>query len=107
MLFNRFYQPDLDLETLEVTPHLVLSSSHELRLPLRWIAILRGRVTASLAATSGVHGAEDVLKVLLAGADAAMLASALLAARAGADRRARGARSRAGSTSASTSRSSR
>ena len=70
--------PDLDLETLEVTPHLVLSSSHELRLPLRWIGILRGRVKASLAATSGVHCAEDVLKVLLAGADAAMQASALL-----------------------------
>jgi dihydroorotate dehydrogenase (fumarate) len=78
VLFNRFYQPDLDLETLEVAPHLVLSSSHELRLPLRWIGILRGRVAASLAATSGVHGAEDVLKVLLAGADAAMQASALL-----------------------------
>ena len=57
MLFNRFYQPDLDLETLEVAPHLVLSRSEELRLPLRWIAILRGRATASLAATSGVHTA--------------------------------------------------
>jgi dihydroorotate dehydrogenase (fumarate) len=78
VLFNRFYQPDLDLETLEVAPHLVLSSSEELRLPLRWIGILRGRVKASLAATSGVHSAEDVLKVLLAGADAAMQASALL-----------------------------
>jgi dihydroorotate dehydrogenase (fumarate) len=78
VLFNRFYQPDFDLETLEVAPHLVLSSSQELRLPLRWIAILRGRVEASLAATSGVHTPEDVLKVLLAGADAAMLASALL-----------------------------
>jgi dihydroorotate dehydrogenase (fumarate) len=78
VLFNRFYQPDVDLDTLEVTPHLVLSTSSELRLPLRWIAILRGQVDASLAATSGVHTAEDVLKVLLAGADAAMLASALL-----------------------------
>ena len=78
VLFNRFYQPDLDLATLEVTPHLVLSTSHELRLPLRWIGILRGKVAASLAATSGVHGPEDVLKVLLAGADAAMQASALL-----------------------------
>jgi dihydroorotate dehydrogenase (fumarate) len=78
VLFNRFYQPDFDLDTLEVTPHLVLSTSSELRLPLRWIAILRGRVGASLAATSGIHAAEDVLKVLLAGADAAMLASALL-----------------------------
>lgn len=78
VLFNRFYQPDLDLETLEVAPHLVLSTSAELRLPLRWIGILRGRVGASLAATSGVHRAEDVLKLLLAGADAAMQASALL-----------------------------
>lgn len=78
VLFNRFYQPDLDLETLGVTPHLVLSTSDELRLPLRWIALLRGRLKASLAATSGVHTAEDALKVLLAGADAAMLASALL-----------------------------
>lgn len=78
VLFNRFYQPDFDLETLEVAPHLQLSVSQELRLPLRWIAILRGRVELSLAATSGVHTPEDVLKVLLAGADAAMLASALL-----------------------------
>jgi dihydroorotate dehydrogenase (fumarate) len=79
VLFNRFYQPDLDLETLEVTPHLVLSTSEELRLPLRWIGILRGQLKLSLAATSGVHRAEDVLKALLAGADAVMLASALLA----------------------------
>jgi dihydroorotate dehydrogenase (fumarate) len=78
VLFNRFYQPDFDLDALEVAPHLVLSTSQELRLPLRWIAILRGRVEVSLGATSGVHTAEDVLKVLLAGADAAMLASALL-----------------------------
>jgi dihydroorotate dehydrogenase (fumarate) len=78
VLFNRFYQPDFDLETLEVAPRLVLSTSQELRLPLRWIALLRGRVELSLAATSGVHTAEDVLKVLLAGADVAMLASALL-----------------------------
>jgi dihydroorotate dehydrogenase (fumarate) len=78
VLFNRFYQPDFDLETLEVAPHLRLSASQELLLPLRWIAILRGRVALSLAATSGVHTPEDVLKVLLAGADAAMLASALL-----------------------------
>lgn len=78
VLFNRFYQPDLDLEKLEVVPRLVLSTSEELRLPLRWIAILRGRVEASLAATSGVHTRDDVLKVLLAGADVAMLASALL-----------------------------
>lgn len=78
VLFNRFYQPDLDLETLEPVPRLALSTSEELRLPLRWIAILRGQLAASLAATSGVHGIEDVAKVLLAGADVAMLASALL-----------------------------
>jgi dihydroorotate dehydrogenase (fumarate) len=78
VLFNRFYQPDIDLETLEVSPHLVLSSSDELRLPLRWIAILYGRVHGSLAATTGVHDASDVLKVLLAGADVAMMTSALL-----------------------------
>jgi dihydroorotate dehydrogenase (fumarate) len=78
VLFNRFYQPDLDLESLSVTPRLVLSSRDELRLPLRWIAILHGRVRASLAATTGVHEAEDVLKVLLAGANVAMMASALL-----------------------------
>jgi dihydroorotate dehydrogenase (fumarate) len=77
-LFNRFYQPDLDLDTLEVAPRLTLSSSEELRLPLRWVAILHGRVQASLAASGGVHSAHDVAKVLLAGADVAMLASALL-----------------------------
>ena len=78
VLFNRFYQPDLDLQTLEVVPHLVLSTSEELRLPLRWIGILRGQLKLSLAASTGVHRAEDALKVLLAGADAAMLASTLL-----------------------------
>ncbi len=78
VLFNRFYQPDLDLETLDVVPHLVLSGSDELRLPLRWIAILHGNVGCSLAATTGVHTAEDALKVLLAGADVAMTTSALL-----------------------------
>ncbi len=78
VLFNRFYQPDIDLETLEVTPNLVLSTSDELRLPLRWIAILHGRVGTSLAATTGVHTWRDVLKVLLAGADVAMMASAML-----------------------------
>jgi dihydroorotate dehydrogenase (fumarate) len=77
VLFNRFLQPEIDLDTLAVAPHLVLSTSDELRLPLRWVAILRHQVKASLAATSGVHTAEDVLKVLLAGADVAMLASAL------------------------------
>jgi dihydroorotate dehydrogenase (fumarate) len=78
VLFNRFYQPDLDLETLAAVPHLVLSTSHELRLPLRWIGLLHGRVGTSLAATSGVHTWADVAKVLLAGADVAMMASALL-----------------------------
>jgi dihydroorotate dehydrogenase (fumarate) len=77
VLFNRFLQPDIDLETRGVTPNLVLSTSDELRLPLRWIAILRGQLRASLAATTGVHTAEDVLKMLLAGADVTMLASAL------------------------------
>lgn len=78
VLFNRFYQPDVDLHLREVRPRLVLSTSDELRLPLRWIAILRGRVEASLAASTGVHTAEDVAKVLVAGADVAMMTSALL-----------------------------
>jgi dihydroorotate dehydrogenase (fumarate) len=78
VLFNRFYQPDLDLETLEVTPQLVLSTSEELRLPLRWIAILYRRVPASLAASTGVHTAADAIKVLMVGADVAMMTSALL-----------------------------
>jgi dihydroorotate dehydrogenase (fumarate) len=77
-LFNRFYQPDLDLETLEAIPHLVLSGSDELRLPLRWLGLLRGRVGCSLAATSGVHTVADVAKALLVGADITMMASALL-----------------------------
>jgi dihydroorotate dehydrogenase (fumarate) len=78
VLFNRFYQPDLDLDTLDVVPRLVLSTSEELRLPLRWIAILYGQVRASLAATTGVHTGTDAAKVLLAGADVAMMTSALL-----------------------------
>jgi dihydroorotate dehydrogenase (fumarate) len=78
VLFNRFYQPDLDLDSLDVVPRLVLSTSEELRLPLRWIAILRGQVRASLAATTGVHSGLDAAKVLLAGADVAMMTSALL-----------------------------
>ena len=78
VLFNRFYQPDIHLEDLEVVPNVVLSNSTMLRLPLRWIAILKGRVDASLAATTGVHTGEDVLKLLLAGADVTMMASALL-----------------------------
>ena len=78
VLFNRFYQPDLDIEAMEVRPALELSSSTELRLPLRWIAILHRRHRVSLAASTGVHTTEDVLKVLLAGADVAMMTSALL-----------------------------
>jgi len=78
VLFNRFVQPDIRLDELEVAPHLVLSTSDELRLALRWIAILRGRVRASLAATGGAHTADDVLKLLLAGADCVMIASSLL-----------------------------
>jgi dihydroorotate dehydrogenase (fumarate) len=78
VLFNRFYQPDISLEMLSVEPRLVLSTSEELRLPLRWAAILHGRVTASIAATTGVHTANDVAKVLLAGAHVAMTTSALL-----------------------------
>lgn len=78
VLFNRFMQPDIDLETLRVDPTLHLSDPEELRLPLRWIGMLYGRVHCSFAATTGVHTAADVLKVLFAGADVAMMASALL-----------------------------
>jgi len=79
VLFNRFYQPDIDIVNLEVTPHLVLSDSHELRLPLRWTAILYGRVPVDLAITTGVHTYQDVLKGLMAGAKVTMMASELLA----------------------------
>ena len=78
VLFNRFYQPDIDLETLEVKPNVILSTPQALRLPLRWIAILHGRVKANLAATSGIHNAEDVLKMLMAGADVTQMCSSLL-----------------------------
>ncbi len=78
VLFNRFYQPDIDLDRLELLTDLELSNPNEIRLPLLWIAILRGRINASLAATSGVHSAAEVVKYLLAGADAVMTASALL-----------------------------
>jgi dihydroorotate dehydrogenase (fumarate) len=78
VLFNRFYQPDIDLETLEVRPNVLLSTPQALRLPLRWIAILYDRIKANMAATSGIHTASDVLKVLMAGADVAMLCSTLL-----------------------------
>jgi dihydroorotate dehydrogenase (fumarate) len=77
-LFNRFYQPDIDLDTLEVQPHILLSTPQDLRLPLRWVAILHGRIKADLAATGGVHQAPDVIKLLMAGANVTMLCSALL-----------------------------
>ncbi len=78
VLFNRFYQPDIDLDSLTVEPDLVLSSPAEMRLVLRWMAILHGRVDADLAATTGVHDAAGVIKLILAGADVTMMASALL-----------------------------
>ncbi len=78
VLFNRFYQPDIDLHALEVRPSIHLSTSRELRLPMRWIAMLHGRVRASLAGTGGIHHGEDALKMLMAGADATMLCSVLL-----------------------------
>jgi dihydroorotate dehydrogenase (fumarate) len=78
VLFNRFLEPDLDLENLQFRPSLLLSNRSELRLPLRWIAILRDQLSISLAATSGVHHTEDVVKALLVGADATMMASVLL-----------------------------
>jgi len=78
VLFNRFYQPDIDLEELEIKPHVLLSTPQDLRLPLTWIGILYGHVRASLAATSGVHDREDVIKLLMVGADVTMMCSALL-----------------------------
>ena len=78
VLFNRFYQPDIDLENLSILPSLQLSHPFEKRLPLRWIAILRPLLKGSLAATTGIHSAEDVIKMVLAGADVAMMASLLL-----------------------------
>jgi dihydroorotate dehydrogenase (fumarate) len=78
VLFNRFVQPDIDLATLDVAPALDLSRREELKLRLRWLAILRGRIDVSLAATGGVHTTEDAVKAILAGADAVMMASTLL-----------------------------
>jgi len=78
VLFNRFYQPDIDLEELEIKPNVLLSSPQELRLPLTWVGILYGRVRASLAATTGVYRPEDVIKLLMVGANVTMLCSALL-----------------------------
>lgn len=78
VLFNRFYQPDINLEELEVEPHIILSNPTDLRLPMRWIAILKGRIFADLAATSGIHYGEDVIKMMLVGANVTMLCSTLL-----------------------------
>lgn len=78
VLFNRFYQPDIDLEALEIRPNVLLSTPQALRLPLTWIGILYGRIKADLAATSGVHDAEDVIKLLMVGAHVTMLSSALM-----------------------------
>lgn len=79
VLFNRFYQPDIDTETLEVIPSLVLSDSYDLRLPLRWVAILYEKVKADLALTSGVHNEKDVLKAMMAGANVVEITSEFLA----------------------------
>ena len=78
VLFNRFYQPDIDLEELEIRPNVLLSTPQALRLPLTWIGILYGRIKANLAATSGVHGAQDVIKLLMVGANVTMLCSSLM-----------------------------
>jgi dihydroorotate dehydrogenase (fumarate) len=78
VLFNRFYQPDFDLEELEILHSLDLSTSSDLRLPLRWISILHGKVKTDFALTSGVHSYTDVLKAMMAGAKVAMMASSLL-----------------------------
>ncbi|MCU0513440.1 MAG: dihydroorotate dehydrogenase-like protein [Anaerolineae bacterium] len=78
VLFNRFYQPDIDLEALEVRPHVLLSTPAAMRLPLRWIAILHGRVPVDLAGTSGIHKAEDVIKMLMVGANVTMMAATLM-----------------------------
>jgi len=78
VLFNRFYQPDINLDSLEVTPNILLSTPMAMRVPLRWIAILFDRIRANLAATSGIHRASDALKMLMAGADVTMLCSVLI-----------------------------
>ncbi|MFQ5652269.1 MAG: dihydroorotate dehydrogenase-like protein [bacterium] len=78
VLFNRFYQPDIDLETLDVKPRVMLSTPMAMRLPMRWIAILYGQVLADLAATSGIHKHDDVIKMVMAGASVTMLCSTLL-----------------------------
>lgn len=78
VLFNRFYQPDIELEKMEVAPNLTLSTPADMRLPLRWIGILFGQIRANLAATSGIYQAKDVIKMVMAGADVTMLCSALM-----------------------------
>jgi len=78
VLFNRFYQPDIELESLEVKPNILLSTPMAMRLPLRWIALLHGKLKASLAATSGIHRASDALKMLMVGADVTMLCSTVI-----------------------------
>lgn len=78
VLFNRFYQPDIDLEELELRPNVLLSQPQALRLPLTWIGILYGRLKAGLAATGGVHGADDVVKLLMVGANVTMMCSSLM-----------------------------
>lgn len=78
VLFNRFYQPDFDIEELEVVTNVLLSTPQAMRLPLRWVAILYGRLGLDLAATSGIHSHEDVLKMLMAGANVTMMASSIL-----------------------------
>jgi dihydroorotate dehydrogenase (fumarate) len=78
VLFNRFYQPDIELETLEVSPNVLLSTPMAMRLPMRWIALLYGRIGANLAATSGIHHGVDALKMIMAGADVTTLCSVLL-----------------------------
>ena len=78
VLFNRFYQPDIDIENLEIEPDLKLSRSYDMRLPLRWTAIMHGDVDADFAITSGVHNYEDVLKAMMAGGKVVEIASELL-----------------------------
>ena len=78
VLFNRFYQPDIDLEKMEVAPNLTLSTPADMRLPLHWIGILHGKIRANLAATSGIYQAQDVIKLVMAGTDVTMLCSALM-----------------------------
>ncbi len=78
VLFNRFYQPDIDLELMEVTPNVQWSTPSEMRLPLRWISVLSGKLKTSLAASTGIHEATDAVKMILAGADVTMVCSTLL-----------------------------